>query len=1003
MRQLPAFFLLLLARLSLLAQPSNASFIHYTTDQGLSNDHVRFIAKDNLGFLWVGTVNGLNRFDGRTFKIFRHNPKDPNSIPNDNITGITASPDGSLWIATSGGLCKIDPHALSIQRIPMPENEDTIKNDVVTVVLFDSKGYAWTTSETGIYKINPLNGAVEFFFKSDVPTMAWFGMLIDDQDRLWMLKEYVRRFDPSNQSMNLFKGAFPGYTFGLLSLVKDATGRLWGGTWGIGIWYYNSQLDDFVKSSDGESLAVMLLPDVTSTGRLFFWVGGGQSGLDIYYPDTKTFVEFEPNPVDPFTHNNYIATALFKDASSNDVWIGTEVGLEQFAPATIRFGRAMIPTEKDMGQFSLVSGVIHDNTDLSGQRYFVSVWGTGLFSWSKSTGKFSRMRSSSKFTEGANFHVFQDSRGMMWDCRTDGISRYNPRTGEFRDYEVLSKRHLGHNFWCGVEDRNGNLWFGSKKEGLFTYNPQTDRVEQAYFEEKFLDKNQYFPVDDITDDASGRLWLACNASGLIRYDPATHEVKQFLYPGHYEPLACNAVKVAKSGKIYAAFYSEFLELDGEGNILRQFNEENGLKTNRIYFMVEDLQGKIWFNSVYLLHCFDPATGTFTYYGKPDGLFSNAPTDGLSITPAGEIFIGFQNAFNFFYPDRLRRNLQPPPIVVTSIKVMNKDRTVRTADGDTFLLLRPGEDFFEVEFAALNFNQQERNRYAYLLEGFNKDWIYTDRPIATFTNLNGGTYKLRMKAANNDGVWNEKGASLEIRVNPSFTKTRWFPLLIGLGLAGMGIGFLGYRRLQRKRLEKFRESLARDLHDEMGSTLSSIRFFSEYADQQIGTDKPQVTPMLRRISQSATNLSESMQDIIWAMKTDHDQLEDLTSHMMEFGLRLLESRNIKFKTHIVDGFSGKQLLPEVRRNVYLIFKEAVNNIAKYSEATEAQFDFALKKGKLSMKISDNGKGFDPEDLQAMGAGGNGLKNMRKRASEIGGKLDVFSAPGEGARVELSVEV
>ncbi|HZV42958.1 MAG TPA: two-component regulator propeller domain-containing protein, partial [Saprospiraceae bacterium] len=168
MRHLPAFLLLLLARLSILAQPSNASFLHYTTDQGLSNDHVRFIAKDKLGFLWVGTVNGLNRFDGRTFKIFRHNPKDPNSIPNDNITGITASPDGSLWIATSGGLCKIDPHALSIQRIPMPENEDTIKNDVVTVVLFDSKGYAWTTSETGIYKINPLNGAVEFFFKSDV-------------------------------------------------------------------------------------------------------------------------------------------------------------------------------------------------------------------------------------------------------------------------------------------------------------------------------------------------------------------------------------------------------------------------------------------------------------------------------------------------------------------------------------------------------------------------------------------------------------------------------------------------------------------------------------------------------------------------------------------------------------------------------------------------------------------------------------------------------------------
>jgi signal transduction histidine kinase/ligand-binding sensor domain-containing protein len=1003
MRLLIACLLLLLARLAVLAQPSNASFLHYTTDQGLSNDHVRAIVKDNLGFLWVGTVNGLNRFDGRSFKIFKHNSKDEHTLPDDNITGITPAADGSLWVATSGGLCTIDPYGLRIQRIHLPENEDTIRNDVVTIVAFDSKGFAWTTSTTGIYKIDPVSGKVVFKFKTEIPTLAWFGMLIDDQDRLWMLKEYLRRFDPANSSIKLFKGAFPDYTFGLLSLVRDASGRFWGGTWGNGIWYYNDQLDDFIKSSIGESLAVMLLPDVTSTGRQFFWVGGGQSGLDIYYPDTKSSVAFEPNPVDPFTHNNYIATALFKDPSNNDVWIGTEVGLEQYAPATIRFGRAMIPTEKDMGQFSLVSGVVHDNTDLSGQRYFVSVWGTGLFAWDKTTGKFTRMRSTSKFTQGTNFSILQDRHGDLWDCRTDGISRYNPYTGEFRDYEVLSKvPNRSHNFWFGTEDQEGNLWFGSRKDGLYTYNPQTDRVELALYDEKLADRSGLLSVFDIAVDSSGHLWLACNASGLIRFDPATREAKQFLFPGHNEPLSCNAVRVAKSGKIYAAFYTDFLELDGEGNILRQFNEENGLKTNRIYYMVEDQQGKIWFNSVYLLHCFDPATGTFTYYGKPDGLFGNSVTDGLSITPDGEIFIGFQNAFNFFYPDRLRHNPQPPPIAVTSIKVMNKERSVITAEGDTFLLLRPGEDFFEVEFAALNFNQQERNRYAYQLEGFNKDWIYTDRPIATFTNLNGGTYNLHMKAANNDGVWNEKGTTLEIHVNPSFSKTRWFPLLIGLGLAGLGFGFLWFRRMQRKRIEKFRESLARDLHDEMGSTLSSIRFFSEYADHQIGNDKPQVTPMLRRISQSATNLSESMQDIIWAMKTDHDQLEDLTSHMMEFGLRLLESRNIQFKTHIVDGFSGKQLLPEVRRNVYLIFKEAVNNIAKYSEATEAQFDFALRKSILSMKIADNGKGFDPEDLQT-GGGGNGLKNMRRRASEIGGKLEIFSAPGEGVRIELSVEV
>ena len=224
------------------------------------------------------------------------------------------------------------------------------------------------------------------------------------------------------------------------------------------------------------------------------------------------------------------------------------------------------------------------------------------------------------------------------------------------------------------------------------------------------------------------------------------------------------------------------------------------------------------------------------------------------------------------------------------------------------------------------------------------------------------------------------------------------LLVG----GAVLGFVKFRRQQRARLERFREGLARDLHDEMGSTLSSIRFFSEFAKQQIGEEKPTVTPVLQRISESASSLSESMQDIIWAMKTKNDQVEDLAARMTEFGLRLLESRNMRLSTHVNEDFTGKQLKPEQRRNVYLIFKEAVNNAAKYAEATEVQLFLALKNGQLLMRITDNGKGFELGDQNAVG-GGNGLQNMRQRAADIGGKLDIISKLGEGTRVELRVKV
>jgi two-component sensor histidine kinase len=376
------------------------------------------------------------------------------------------------------------------------------------------------------------------------------------------------------------------------------------------------------------------------------------------------------------------------------------------------------------------------------------------------------------------------------------------------------------------------------------------------------------------------------------------------------------------------------------------------------------------------------------------LFGNAPTDGLSVLPNGDIIVGFQNAFNYFNPALLRRNSTPPPVVITSVKVLDKEQS----PGER-LVLNPGENMLTVEFAALNFSQPERNLYAYKLEGFDRDWHYTDRPVATYTNLDGGWHTLRLKASNNDGVWNETGATLEFQVIPPLYERWYFYLALILLGAGITYAIARYRYLQRQRLDDFRERLARDLHDEMGSTLSSIRFFSDFAQTQVAEAKPETVPVLQRISQSATALSESMQDIIWAMKTRHDHLEDIASRMTEFGLRLTEARGIRFKTHFDEHFPVKRLLPEQRRNLYLIYKEALNNAAKYAACTEVELALYAANGILTMEIKDNGQGFDPASKEA----GNGLYNMRQRAAEIGGQLEIISTPGKGAKVEFKVKI
>ncbi len=1001
------------------AQQGSFSFIHYTSEHGLSNDHVTAVLKDRKGFLWVSTVHGLNRFDGRNFRrFFYKNGQEDN--PNLNyIQHMTLAPDGSIWVSSANGICRLDPEQLVLEPVFLPENADSVENDRVGKVVFDEKNKAWVSAESGIYCLDPVTKKQLGFWKTP-PNIGNFFTCLDKNQQLWLVHEsIVHRFDLQTKKLSRYdslSSGIPMNEVAVMRMAEDKDGQLWITSWFYGLLRYDAACDQIVDYPDRESLATGILPDTTVTGQPFFWLGGGDHGLYLYFPKEDRIRQFKPDLRDPYSHNNYLTYSFFKDEKTGEVWIGTEAGLELYAPLSIRFGRATMPSEDDARQFSLVSSVVKDRTDPTGHTYFISLWARGLHKWNRLSNTFKKLshQECPLLNEGI-FCMHQDRKGYIWIGTHYGISRYHPVSGELKiwdDFFIPTQRR-SNNILCLAEGVRGEIWFGSNASGLFRYAPETDRIEPVKLPDSLFAGPDRKYISSIATDPSGLVWMNTNL-GTVRFDPASQAVKIIQAKAGANNSAWAGILVSKSGLVYAVYHGGFMEISKDGQLLRRFSQTNGQLMGQPNFLVEDQQKKIWLNSNHFLHCFDPKNGTFSYYGIADGLFSNAPTDGLSITPDGEIFIGFQNAFNYFNPAILRKNTTPPPVAITSIKVMNKERQpvfttikpsffFRKTYQDALLVLRPGETLFSIEFAALNFNQPEKNRYAYQLEGFDESWNYSDRPVATYTNLDGGDYVLRIKAANNDGIWNEAGATMRIRVVPPLVKRWYFKLFLAALVGGLLVGVWVYRRSQRQRLEAFREGLARDLHDEMGSTLSSIRFFSEFARQQMGGSNGQVAGVLQRISDSASTLSETMQDIVWAMKTKNDALEDIASRMTEFGLRLLEARNIHFKVSVLDGFSGKKLTPEQRRNCYLIFKEAVNNAAKYAEATEVELFLAFKKGLLLMKVSDNGKGFSPENLCESGIGGNGLQNMRQRAEEIGGRLDIVSAAGAGTSVELRLKV
>ncbi|MBA3649607.1 MAG: hypothetical protein H0W62_13860 [Chitinophagales bacterium] len=299
---------------------------------------------------------------------------------------------------------------------------------------------------------------------------------------------------------------------------------------------------------------------------------------------------------------------------------------------------------------------------------------------------------------------------------------------------------------------------------------------------------------------------------------------------------------------------------------------------------------------------------------------------------------------------------------------------------------------------MSFINPEKNLFAFKLDGFDKDWHTTDykNRIATYTSLPPGNYNFLVKASNNDGVWNEDGTAIHITINPPFWNTWWFYILCFLMLVLTLYVLYRYRLNQILKLQHVRNKIASDLHDDIGSTLSSIAIYSELANEEVKNHSPKASSLLDTINENSRNTIESMSDIVWAINPDNDRFENILQRMRTFASAILEAKNMALTFESSASLSGLKLSMEKRKNLYLIFKEAVNNVAKYSGGKNCSIKIGLEGKVLNMEIADVGIGFD---LNNYGPG-NGLINMKKRIDEMRGKFMVQTAIGKGTVIQLS---
>jgi ligand-binding sensor domain-containing protein/signal transduction histidine kinase len=851
-------------------------FERLSVEHGLSQCTVGAIFQDSRGFLWFGTADGLNRYDGYSFKHYKHDPSDTNSLSGNDISAIAEDQSGRLWIGTAGGgLNKFDRQRGKFIRYKhKPEDHESLSSNMILVIYMDTFGMLWIGTDAGLNAFDP-------------KTEKFIGYQHDVKN-------------PNGLSHNVIN-----------AIYEDKAKALWIVTAG-GLDQFDRKtgtFEHFIVTPHPEEGIHVIHEDHTGTFR----IGMTQSGLKTFDRRTKTFLQHDQHdPRDSTTLCDNLVNSICEDLTGA-LWVGTKTGLN-------RFDR-----------------------------------------------------------ERENFTNYRNEAGKRLGLSREGISAI-------------------------CEDKQGNLWVGGdglkkydrRKGQLSFYMPQLDNPNSL----------SHRAVTTIYEDRKGRLWIGTQ-NGLNQFDGASETFTRYLNdPANPHSLGHNYVKTFfedQAGNLWIGTTDGLNKLDLTTETFTRYYEKDGLPNTFIYGVLGDDHGNLWMSTNKGLSKFNPVTKKFRNYDLKDGLQSYEFNTGAyhRSKRTGEMFFGGINGINIFHPDSVKDDPYVPPIVLTDFKKL--DLPVEL-DGDVAELeeikIAYQDNVFSFEFAALDFTHPEKNQYAYMLEGVDRDWVHCGtRRFARYTNLDPGRYTFKVKGTNHDGVWNERGASLKIIIVPPFWMTWWFRTLAAVVVLGAFAGAVRYFSLAKLRrrleLEKERTRISKDMHDEIGAGLTKVAILSELAQRDCAHPEKLETH-LQKISETAHELVDNISEIIWAINPQNNAFDNLAVYLRKYAAHYFEMTPVRYRLDFPEAAPGYPISAEFRRHIFMVVKEAIHNIVKHAKATEVEMQMVSYDHTLEIQIHDNGRGFSPETVNG---GGNGLRNMSKRMAEVGGKFEIQSQPSQGTTVRI----
>ncbi len=988
------------------AQSDKRIFERLTIENGLPSNIVSSLYLDRKGFLWVSTNDALSRYDGYGFYNLSNDPFDSTSLPPGHGTRIYQDKNYNFFVqSTTGKISYLNPVSKKFSPLLFPNIDDysippypVIDSNGNYYAFHHDAGLALINMQSGkITKIN-YNGIIDKLKIKIIERLSTDVVVLGTSDTQLFL------YSETKKSINKI---FPGLSGKeLTALFVRKNGNL------IVAFPGGILFDLNLASNKIEKHSLIGEPQNTRFFRFAedsdstLWIASNK-GLISYNTTSRQTQQFKHDPDDPQSISDDLIPVVLID-SNNVLWASTVRGLNKtiisvnkfhtkqfsFQPSFKTFfddgkgniwlgspkkGLIVLPKDADYVQslhqkksffFKENEKTLHFKTSMSLLRKSdKTVWmGTffdGIYEFDIESKSYRKKYGTADGLSSLSLtSMFKDSKNRIWASGDSSISIFDENSGKFKSaLKVLQDTSIQQIEPARViyEDRYGILWFGTSYNGLFKYNEKQSKVLQYKHDPKNFHSLSSNWIYSIAEDSVGNLWIG-TSSGLNR-------------------------------------------INKETSLIDHFTINDGLPSNSVLVIVNDRIGNLWCGTVNGIFKYNIKSNTIKTFQTPYGLEENSFLAGSGyLAKDGTLFFGQTGGYLYFNPKDFNEIESPSSLTFTNFEKNGKQENIGIDYTEkSKITMYSSESFFSLEFSELDYISSNSIKYAYQLEGANSEWIQNgfSRKI-TFANLEPGDYKLKVKSTDRNGNWHSSFISAQIEIIPEYWQTNWFKGIVFISILFVISGLFLFRISKIRQMEKVRWQIAGDLHDEVGGTLSSMALRIHHFLGMAKNINPNEEQQLSNIADKAVDTVYKIDDIVWSINPQNDNLEDMIYKIKDITSEFLSNHSIKYQFSIGHIEKNKKLVIETKKNIVLIYKEIINNIIKHSGASLVDVIVKYEKNELYLTVSDNGTGFDSAKINENN-NGFGLSNQVKRAREIGGSIIFVSKINDGTKVDFRLKL